>query len=49
MAAGRSNREIADDLFVTPRTIEAHLTSTYRKLGIRSRKQLGEALRRRGR
>jgi DNA-binding CsgD family transcriptional regulator len=43
-AAGRSNREIAEDLFVTPRTIEAHLTSTYRKLGIRSRRQLSEAL-----
>jgi DNA-binding CsgD family transcriptional regulator len=43
-ASGRSNREIAEDLFVTPRTIEAHLTSTYRKLGIRSRRQLSEAL-----
>jgi DNA-binding CsgD family transcriptional regulator len=43
-ASGRTNREIADDLFVTPRTIEAHLTSAYRKLGIRSRKQLAEVL-----
>ena len=43
-AAGRSNREIAEELFVTPRTIEVHLTRAYRKLGIRSRKQLADAL-----
>jgi DNA-binding CsgD family transcriptional regulator len=43
-AAGRSNREIAEDLFVTPRTIEVHLTRTYRKLSIRSRRELADAL-----
>jgi len=43
-ASGRSNREIAEDLFVTPRTIEVHLTRTYRKLNIRSRRELAEAL-----
>jgi DNA-binding CsgD family transcriptional regulator len=43
-AAGRSNRQIAQDLFVTARTIEIHLTRTYRKLGIRSRRELTEAL-----
>jgi DNA-binding CsgD family transcriptional regulator len=43
-AAGRSNREIAQELFVTPRTIEVHLTRAYRKLGIRSRKELAAAL-----
>jgi DNA-binding CsgD family transcriptional regulator len=43
-AEGRSNREIAQDLFVTPRTIEIHLSRTYRKLDIRSRKELPEAL-----
>jgi DNA-binding CsgD family transcriptional regulator len=43
-AEGRSNREIAQELFVTPRTIEVHLTRAYRKLGIRSRKGLAAAL-----
>jgi DNA-binding CsgD family transcriptional regulator len=36
-AAGQGNRDIARALFVTPNTVEVHLTSVYRKLGIRSR------------
>ncbi len=43
-AAGRSNREIAQALFVTVRTIEGHLTHAYQKLGIASRGQLAEVL-----
>ena len=43
-AAGQSNRQIAQALFVTQRTVENHLTSTYGKLGIRSRPQLPAAL-----
>jgi DNA-binding CsgD family transcriptional regulator len=43
-AEGRSNREIAEDLFVTPRTIEIHLSRAYRKLDISSRKGLAVAL-----
>ena len=43
-AAGRTNREIADALFVTISTVEFHLRRAFRKLGIASRKQLGEAL-----
>jgi Bacterial regulatory proteins, luxR family len=39
-AAGCTNREIAQLLFVTERTVEVHLTSAYRKLGIRSRRDL---------
>jgi DNA-binding NarL/FixJ family response regulator len=39
-ADGRSNREIAAELFVSERTVEANLTRVYRKLGIRSRTQL---------
>jgi DNA-binding CsgD family transcriptional regulator len=43
-AAGRTNREIAEQLFITLRTVEAHLTSSYAKLGIASRQQLEPAL-----
>ncbi len=35
-----SNREVAQKLFVTEKTVELHLTNAYRKLGIRSRFQL---------
>jgi len=43
-AQGPTNREIAQVLFVTPKTVEVHLSSTYRKLGISSRSQLAAAL-----
>ena len=43
-AQGPTNREIAQTLFVTPKTVEVHLSSSYRKLGITSRSQLAEAL-----
>jgi DNA-binding CsgD family transcriptional regulator len=43
-AHGHTNREIAQTLFVTPRTVEVHLTNTYRKLDISSRSQLATAL-----
>ena len=43
-AAGRANREIADALGVTQRTVEVHLTRSYRKLGVRNRRGLTEAL-----
>jgi DNA-binding CsgD family transcriptional regulator len=43
-AEGPTNREIAQALFVTQRTVEVHLTSIYRKLGISSRAQLPGAL-----
>jgi DNA-binding NarL/FixJ family response regulator len=41
---GLTNREIAQTLFVTPKTVEVHLSSAYRKLGIASRSQLAGAL-----
>ncbi|MFL5864636.1 MAG: helix-turn-helix transcriptional regulator [Solirubrobacteraceae bacterium] len=43
-ADGRSNKEIAQVLYVTPKTVEVHLSNAYRKLSIRSRQQLGVAL-----
>jgi DNA-binding NarL/FixJ family response regulator len=43
-ADGMTNRDIAQALFVSPRTVEVHLSSTYRKLGVRSRSQLPDAL-----
>ena len=43
-AEGMTNREIAQALFVTENTIETHLRSVFRKLGIRSRSQLARAL-----
>jgi DNA-binding NarL/FixJ family response regulator len=41
---GKSNRDIAQALYVTPKTVEVHLSSVYRKLGIRSRAALANAL-----
>jgi ATP/maltotriose-dependent transcriptional regulator MalT len=43
-AEGRSNREIAQALFVTQRTVETHLTHAYSKLGIEHREHLAGAL-----
>ena len=43
-AEGRTNREIAADLFLSPRTVELHLASSYRKLGVRRRSELGRLL-----
>ena len=41
---GLSNREIAQTLFVTARTVEGHLTSVFRKLRVHSRDELPAAL-----
>lgn len=42
---GLSNREAASTLFISPKTVEVHLTHIYRKLGVRSRTQLARELR----
>jgi DNA-binding CsgD family transcriptional regulator len=43
-AAGLSNAAIAEALFISRKTVEKHLSSAYRKLGIGAREQLGAAL-----
>jgi DNA-binding CsgD family transcriptional regulator len=43
-AAGATNREIAQSLFVTVKTVESQLGATYRKLGVGSRQDLARAL-----
>jgi DNA-binding CsgD family transcriptional regulator len=43
-ARDKTNKEIAQALFVTVKTVEVHLSSVYRKLKINSRRQLAAAL-----
>ncbi len=43
-ASGMTNRQIAQTLFVTVKTIEAHLSAAYHKLDITSRRELAGAL-----
>ena len=43
-AQGLANPEIAQALFITRKTVESHLASGYRKLGIASRAELGKTL-----
>jgi DNA-binding CsgD family transcriptional regulator len=40
VATGATSKEVGAELFLSPRTIEAHLRSIFRKLGITSRRQL---------
>jgi len=43
-AAGHTNRQVGQALFLSPRTVEANLARIYRKLGISSRAELGAAM-----
>jgi len=40
VAAGLSNREVASQLYLSPKTVEFHLSSVFAKLGLSSRRQL---------
>lgn len=40
VAAGKSNKEVAEQLFISERTVKAHLGAVFEKLGVRDRVQL---------
>ena len=43
-AGGLTNRAIAERIYVSPKTVESNLGRVYRKLGIRSRAELGRVM-----
>jgi DNA-binding NarL/FixJ family response regulator len=43
-ASGMTNRDVAAALFISPKTVEATVARVYRKLGIRSRAELGRRI-----
>ncbi len=45
VARGLSNREVAAELFISPKTVQYHLTRIYAKLGLRSRSELAASRR----
>jgi DNA-binding CsgD family transcriptional regulator len=44
VAQGRTNREIATELFVTVKAVRFHLGNIYRKLGVQDRAQIAAAV-----
>jgi DNA-binding CsgD family transcriptional regulator len=41
---GRSNREITEELFISSETVKKHIYNAYRKIGVRNRVQLVNAV-----
>jgi DNA-binding CsgD family transcriptional regulator len=48
VARGATNREVAEQLFVSPYTVNSHLRHVFAKLGIRSRVELARLATQRG-
>jgi DNA-binding CsgD family transcriptional regulator len=44
VALGRTNREIASELFLSPKTVEGHLAGVFAKLGVSLRAAVAEAV-----
>ncbi len=44
VAAGRTNKAIASELFLSPKTVERHLSSLFDKAGVRNRHDLADHL-----
>ena len=44
MAGGATNREIAQTLFLAPKTVERHVSNVLRKVGARNRTELASRL-----
>jgi DNA-binding CsgD family transcriptional regulator len=44
VAGGATNREVAAALFLSPRTVESHLASVFRKLDVRTRAELAKRI-----
>jgi DNA-binding NarL/FixJ family response regulator len=44
VATGATSREVAVEPFLSPRTVQAHLRSVFRELGITSRRQLRDVI-----
>ncbi|MDT5388623.1 MAG: hypothetical protein QOE04_2264 [Mycobacterium sp.] len=44
VATGKTNRDVATELYISPKTVEANLARIYRKLDIRSRAELGRRM-----
>jgi LuxR family maltose regulon positive regulatory protein len=45
VTSGATNREIAEALFLSPKTVERHISNALKKLGARNRTELAERLR----
>ena len=44
VVAGKANKEVAGELYLSVKTVEANLSRIYRKLGVRSRTELAAKL-----